>query len=225
MAKKNMTPEEKAHAYEQTKKWKEAHPNYMKEYMQKYNEEHKEEKKVVDREYHQAHKEERNAYRRQWTVDHPGHQLAHRRKKRLEDPLYDRRHMLKTKYGITAEEYDEMLESQGNGCAICSGRELQKGRYHMHVDHNHVTGQVRGILCHKCNSLLGMAKDSIEILNLAIAYLEAYATRKSTPEPPMVTVALSTYVASDPPVPAKDLACIEYTPKGRSTCKPRWSAS
>lgn len=63
---------------------------------------------------------------------------------------------LKRAYNITLEEYDRMLKAQGGKCAICSC-EL-KGR-NCHVDHNHETGEVRGLLCHSCNVGLGMFRD------------------------------------------------------------------
>ncbi|MHA2351443.1 MAG: endonuclease VII domain-containing protein [Candidatus Thorarchaeota archaeon] len=53
-------------------------------------------------------------------------------------------------YGISAEEYDAMYELQGGCCAIC-GRHQSKMRRSLHIDHNHATGHVRGLLCGNCN--------------------------------------------------------------------------
>lgn len=77
---------------------------------------------------------------------------------------------LKKAYGITLEERNAMLEDQGNVCKICKTDE-HKGR-DWHVDHNHKTGKVRGILCQPCNTAIGMLKESIEVLNSAINYLK-----------------------------------------------------
>jgi hypothetical protein len=66
-----------------------------------------------------------------------------------------------------------MLEEQEGRCAICRSDDVgwhRKDRWA--VDHDHVTGKVRGLLCHHCNSLLGQARDSPLILFLAAAYLE-----------------------------------------------------
>jgi hypothetical protein len=71
------------------------------------------------------------------------------------------------RYGITPEEYSAMETGQGKRCKIC--QEETK----LFVDHNHETGMVRGLLCHHCNTMLGLAKDSPQILEGAIAYLEA----------------------------------------------------
>lgn len=75
----------------------------------------------------------------------------------------------KTKYGITTEQYKQMLVDQNNLCKICnlpesSGREL-------YVDHNHLTNEVRGLLCNQCNTALGKFKDNPELLRSAIKYL------------------------------------------------------
>ena len=60
--------------------------------------------------------------------------------------------------------------SKNNKCAIC-GREFND-KLKAFVDHDHITNKVRGLLCTHCNTLLGMSKDSIEILNKAIEYLQ-----------------------------------------------------
>jgi hypothetical protein len=83
-----------------------------------------------------------------------------------------KRSMLKKLYGISLEQRDQLLQAQGNACAICRfefGNE-KKSRL-MHVDHDHKTGKVRGLLCHHCNVLLGHARESIELLKSAIGYI------------------------------------------------------
>ena len=80
-------------------------------------------------------------------------------------PDRQRRYKLKHFYGITPEEYDQMLEEQ-NGCGIC-GKKFSS----YHVDHCHDTGKVRGILCHNCNIMLGHSFDDITTLTNAITYL------------------------------------------------------
>jgi ribosomal protein L24E len=61
-----------------------------------------------------------------------------------------RRQSLRRRYGLTIEQFDEMLAEQGGVCAIC-GTDTPLGRGTFHVDHDHQTGQVRGLLCHPCN--------------------------------------------------------------------------
>jgi Recombination endonuclease VII len=73
------------------------------------------------------------------------------------------------RYGISPAEYDALLEKQGGACAIC--RKRSKGR--LCVDHCHVTGMVRGLLCNECNGALGYLKDDQASLVAALAYLGA----------------------------------------------------
>jgi hypothetical protein len=79
------------------------------------------------------------------------------------------------RYGITQNQYDEMLAAQGGVCAICRGPNTQvdsrTGKVRrFHVDHDHETGTVRGLLCHFCNVVLGMVEDDVERLRLLIDY-------------------------------------------------------
>ena len=78
------------------------------------------------------------------------------------------------KYGITLDQYQMMLESQKDVCAICKNPEtIFQGN--LAVDHCHATGKVRGLLCSKCNTTLGKVKDSVEILQAAIDYLNFHS--------------------------------------------------
>jgi len=96
----------------------------------------------------------------------------------------------KRRYGISPEQYDAILMSQNGRCAICNRTEeeskVAKRNKTFGVDHDHgcclsdkTCGKcIRGLLCTNCNSLLGMAKDNIDILKLAILYLEKYKNGK-----------------------------------------------
>lgn len=79
--------------------------------------------------------------------------------------------LLKT-YGISKTQWDEMHKSQSFVCALCQTNE-PKGRG-WQTDHNHKTGVVRAILCHSCNSMIGHAKESPEILLSAFRYLYSH---------------------------------------------------
>lgn len=85
---------------------------------------------------------------------------------------------LRRTFGITAEDYDRMHAAQGGLCAICEQPErVMRGgqRLTLAVDHCHSTGAVRGLLCTTCNTLIGKAGDSPEILRNAIAYINKHA--------------------------------------------------
>jgi len=86
----------------------------------------------------------------------------------------ERKIRLKTRYGITPEQYDAMLVTQGGVCAICGRPETSVcgGKVRsLAVDHDHRTGKVRALLCGDCNTVLGRADDSPERLEKAAAYL------------------------------------------------------
>lgn len=73
-------------------------------------------------------------------------------------------------YGITVQEYNDMLETQDFKCAICS---KEQDNISLSIDHNHTTGKVRGLLCNSCNMALGLFQDSTRILLMAATYLES----------------------------------------------------
>jgi hypothetical protein len=77
-------------------------------------------------------------------------------------------------YGITAAQFSQMLSDQGGVCAICQTPDwpAPSGQAGPHVDHDHVTGKVRGILCQSCNHGLGKFKDDPKRLRAAADYLE-----------------------------------------------------
>jgi hypothetical protein len=90
------------------------------------------------------------------------------------DPLKKKSIRLKYIYGITYEEYKAKLQGQDNGCAIC-GIKIPGGNGDFYVDHNHTTGQVRGLLCHWCNFMIGQSKEDPEILQSGIDYLKKWS--------------------------------------------------
>lgn len=77
------------------------------------------------------------------------------------------------KYGLTPESYLNILNKQNNGCAICKSKDSKRNKVDgFIVDHNHRTGKVRGLLCDKCNKLLGAVNDDIEVLRRIKKYLQ-----------------------------------------------------
>lgn len=91
----------------------------------------------------------------------------------------NRKSNLKRRYGITPEEFDRMLARQKGLCAIC-GTDKPKGERNTYgagpgtgwrIDHDHDSGKLRGILCHRCNAGLGLFEDKTTVLQKAIIYL------------------------------------------------------
>lgn len=101
----------------------------------------------------------RNAQLQEWKRNNPEKRKA-----------ASRRNDLKRKYGITIEEYAEILIRQGSGCAICGNPCETRGI--LAVDHNHLTNKVRGLLCFEHNTGIGKFSDNPELLRRAAEYLE-----------------------------------------------------
>jgi hypothetical protein len=91
----------------------------------------------------------------------------------IDNPFYERSNRLKRRYGITLEEFNSMFIRQGKRCLLC-GTDSPDGR-NWAVDHSHKTGEVRGILCTKCNVMIAMARDSVDMLRRGISYLSVNA--------------------------------------------------
>lgn len=85
---------------------------------------------------------------------------------------YMRDFALKRYWGLTREDFDRMLEAQGGVCAICKKSHWMGVGKRPHVDHCHMSGKIRGLLCNLCNVGLGAFKDDVDSLANAIKYLK-----------------------------------------------------
>lgn len=104
------------------------------------------------------------------------YQRKWQKNQREKNPDVIKGYKLKESFGISIEEYNQMLFKHDNKCAICSKPEIAKFKGKIKalaVDHCHETGKIRGLLCSGCNTALGKFKDSIELLIKAANYLKA----------------------------------------------------
>lgn len=126
---------------------------------------------AVDAEhFDRTHPGHRRANFKTWSKANP-EKVAKRMRRFLNNrPMYKREYSLLRNYGLTQKDFDLLLEKQGGTCAICKG-ESRVIRPGLCVDHNHSTGKVRGILCHKCNVALGTLEDSPARAQSVIEYL------------------------------------------------------
>ncbi|HWS47876.1 MAG TPA: endonuclease VII domain-containing protein, partial [Acidimicrobiia bacterium] len=109
---------------------------------------------------------------KKWQQENADRLNAYRReyRQRPERKRADRDAHLRRKYGIGIDEFEALLAAQGGGCAICGAPPPEHGS--LHVDHDHATGAVRGLLCVSCNNALGAFRESHDVLRAAADYLD-----------------------------------------------------
>lgn len=132
----------------------------------KWNESNAYYRRTVGAAYYKANKERMDEANRRWRDENPERyaMLVHRSK-------------LLRKYGMTLDQYDDMLMRQGGVCLICKGQSpiLKE----LCVDHDHETGQVRGILCHQCNLWVGQVEKALKQRPQILAHI-GWTTCEST---------------------------------------------
>ena len=84
---------------------------------------------------------------------------------------------LRNKFGLTVDEYSRILQAQGGVCALCEGAPTP--RISLHVDHDHGTGEIRGLLCVRCNNALGLFREDPDLLKRAARYVTTDARHRS----------------------------------------------
>lgn len=139
---------------ESSRRFRENNPEYAKEWGRKWRKANPEKVAEKNKRYGERHPDRVRAQKKKY-------------QRRMVREIRNTKYM--RQYGITLMDYEAMLESQSGGCAICGGTE----KINLAVDHCHETGKIRGLLCSKCNLLLGRANDDPTILANAIKYLEA----------------------------------------------------
>jgi len=167
------------HREELLAKAKTIYRDRRRETMRRLYEERREEIKERSRRWYKANKERGEETRRSWAARHPEQMLEYKRAYELRniDKNLDRR--LRASFGISLDNYNQMLEVQGGVCAICGragqgrdGRGVNPDKpRRLCVDHDHATGAVRGLLCGWCNRTLGRFDNDAERFEKAAAYL------------------------------------------------------
>lgn len=133
------------------------------------NEEQRRKSRDYAREYRKNNPEKTRAATRKWRMNNIEKARACSNIWHANNKDKQREYVLK-RYGITSDQYNEILASQCGVCAIC-GTDNPGGRGSFHVDHCHDTGVIRGLLCHSCNRGIGYLKDNPTLLRAALSYL------------------------------------------------------
>lgn len=126
--------------------------------------------------YRKRHPDRFKESLRRWRQKYPDRVRACRRKhaikyREINAAKVSERSWKRAGIDLTENEYQELLTAQDGLCAICR---KPPSRKRLHVDHSHSGGQVRGLLCNKCNFGVGQFNDSILLLEAAIAYLRVF---------------------------------------------------
>lgn len=120
--------------------------------------------------YRQRNKEKLVKRATEWNKANPEKHKASLEKFLVNNKGKKRYTVMKSAYGISMDGYNALFSLQQGRCAICNTHQDELNK-NLSVDHCHDTGKIRGLLCQHCNSLLGFAKDSVEIMNKAVSYL------------------------------------------------------
>jgi hypothetical protein len=153
--KRELSEEQKIAKVEYARQWRLKNPEKAREHARRSREKNREKVLARQRIWREANRERSAQKSRTWYE-------ANRDRVRA-------RSRFKT-FGVTAEQYQALLDRQGNRCAICRTTEPGKGECFA-VDHDHATGLIRGLLCVHCNVGLGHFRDDTDLLELAVAYL------------------------------------------------------
>lgn len=148
--------------------WKQKNRDKVNEYARKY--------------YRSKYKVKKNAYSETWRKQNPEKVRAYRKKgyqkAKQEGRIYTLAHRrgatfarIKKNYGITKDQYMQLLINSCGRCDACGEQFINKS-HSSHVDHNHVTGKVRGLLCHGCNLALGLLHEDPKKISQLLKYLE-----------------------------------------------------
>ena len=147
-------------ATERMRRWRIANPEKAKAQWKRHYEAHKPQELERQRKHRAANIEHYRKYNARW-----------HRENRAAFPEKERARHLRLSYGLTQEQYDHLLVLQDGHCAICLRKGDEEKHGVLHVDHDHATGKIRGLLCHYHNTALGLCHDNPDELEALAAYL------------------------------------------------------
>lgn len=131
--------------------------------------------RLTKKKYRLKFKEKFSEYDKNYYIKNREKKLLREKNRNLLNKEKQQAYRLKFKYDLSIEQYNDILKRQNYKCAICNCPVEQSGRWkRLYVDHNHKTGQLRELLCNKCNTTLGLINEDINILNNMINYINKW---------------------------------------------------
>lgn len=158
-----------------SKDWALKYPEKVKESKRKYRIKNKDKIETARFAYRKANRDKMDAAKRKWERENPealSMQRARRRIRQMNSAL-DRSYRFH--YDITLENFSEASEAQNHVCLICGENGHTDRVKRLVVDHDHNSGVLRGLLCHRCNCGIGYFKDDVERVKLAAKYPELFS--------------------------------------------------
>lgn len=131
---------------------------------------------IYRRKAHAANPDIKRTQSLNWDKNNRKRNADRQKRDRQNFPDRHKNYSLKNAFGITLDDFKILLEVQRGVCAVCEQKETHKHQNgkvkNLSVDHNHDTGEIRGLLCFHCNSAIGKFNDSVVLLQRAIDYLK-----------------------------------------------------
>ena len=149
-------------SYEYMKEWRQNNPEKVAAHAKTCYEKNKPRMQAAHKLYYENNREERIAYSKRWTEENHEKRTETVGKWYMENSTKIREDNYKRNYGITLDEYNSMFDSQFGSCYIC-GRHQTELKKTLAVDHCHITGKVRKLLCGTCNTHLGIFEKYKEV--------------------------------------------------------------
>jgi hypothetical protein len=161
---------------EYAKKWRDKNKEHKLAYDRKWRKEHSGSIQLSSKKSRIKNREKRTEYNRMWVENNKDASLKYGREWRMKNKNKCSescwKSSLKRNFGMSHLDYNKKLSEQGGVCAVCGG--INKGGRKLAVDHNHKNNLVRGLLCSRCNLVIGSIYEDITILHKMIKYLVAH---------------------------------------------------
>ena len=162
-----------------SKRWAELHPERIKDIKRRSREKYRERNTAYRREYRRLNADKVKALKLKWEKENPDRVTAMKALRRLRQRTLALASDLRCRYNLTIDEYLSLLAAQAGRCAICGVTQGSSRGSRLHLDHDHQTGTVRGLLCIRCNPGLGYFLDDPKLMRRAAAYVERWNANKN----------------------------------------------
>jgi hypothetical protein len=167
--------EKKRKRLEIQKRYRQKNREKLKEKNKQYRLENKEKVKETNKRWETENAEKAEERKKRYLVRNPEKVKLSQKAWYEANKSKKREDSLIRKYDITLDDYEKMLQEQNGSCAICFVKAEDERNKILVVDHNHLTGEVRSLLCNGCNTAIGLLKENQEVILRAADYLKKFS--------------------------------------------------